>query len=51
MEGGSAVDAVVAGCSACEVLRCDGRGQSFGRGVFLLQWINATIVAHSGGGV
>jgi len=22
--GGSAVDAVVAGCSACEVLRCDG---------------------------
>ncbi|KAK3144067.1 hypothetical protein QOZ80_4AG0308400 [Eleusine coracana subsp. coracana] len=23
-EGGSAVDAVVAGCSACEVLRCDG---------------------------
>nr|CAB3487850.1 unnamed protein product [Digitaria exilis] len=26
--GGSAVDAVVAGCSACEVLRCDGTGGS-----------------------
>lgn len=25
--GGSAVDAVVAGCSACEELRCDGTGQ------------------------
>jgi hypothetical protein len=24
--GGSAVDAVVAGCSACEMLRCDGTG-------------------------
>jgi N4-(beta-N-acetylglucosaminyl)-L-asparaginase len=29
--GGSALDAVVAGCSACEVLRCDGTGQSFAR--------------------
>lgn len=27
-EGGSAIDAVVAGCSACEELRCDGTGQS-----------------------
>jgi len=26
--GGSAIDAVVAGCSACEELRCDGTGQS-----------------------
>ena len=29
--GGSAVDAVVAGCSACEVLRCDGTGQPLAR--------------------
>lgn len=27
--GCSAVDAVVAGCSACEVLRCDGTGQLY----------------------
>ena len=28
-EGGSAVDAVVYGCSTCERLRCDGSGTSF----------------------
>lgn len=33
--GGSAVDAVVAGCSACEVLRCDGTGQSLARVIHL----------------
>jgi hypothetical protein len=42
--GGSAVDAVVAGCSACEVLRCDGTGQSLACGVYLVQSSNATIV-------
>jgi hypothetical protein len=35
--GGSAVDAVVAGCSACEVLRCDGTGQALARVILLLQ--------------
>ena len=33
--GGSAVDAVVAGCSACEVLRCDGTGQSLARVILI----------------
>lgn len=27
--GSSAVDAVVEGCSACEVLRCDGTGKGY----------------------
>lgn len=28
-EGGSAVDAVVLGCTVCEVLQCDGSGMSW----------------------
>jgi hypothetical protein len=37
---GSAVDAVVAGCSACEDLRCDGTGQ------YLLACSLARVVLH-----
>jgi len=30
-EGGSAVDAVVRGCSTCEALQCDGSGNSLNK--------------------
>jgi hypothetical protein len=45
--GGSVLDVVVAGCSPCEVLRCDGTGQSIACVLHLAtKWSEATIVAH-----